>query len=430
MRQTTLVAFTFLAVAASTAVVGLIVVPWLIHRGESFYLQLQAEENARRARQLAQFASFRLDQGLEQAAIATELQAYLKGAEVERGYSCVVDQDSTTFVCHPMDMALGMGISSKKAEFAQTARAAEVERSPWEVIIPTGLVGTGFLSYPEGHEEIVHMESIPNTRWTVTTHENTGRVYEELDRLRSLLISGSIVVGLLLAIPASIAARAVGRNHERKIESERNRSEALLLNILPPNIADRLKNEERTIADRHPTVTVLFADIVGFTPIAADTPANQLVEWLNLIFTEFDDICHQLDLEKIKTIGDAYMVCGGLNPEHGNQTDTVIRAASQMIETLHRLAHDSDFPNWQLRVGVHTGELVAGVIGKRKFSYDVWGDVVNTAARLEASGVAGKIQLSAATRELLPSEIQVEDRGLIELKGKGQVQTYLVDPVS
>ena len=318
-----------------------------------------------------------------------------------------------------MTMALGMSIATKQAGFVEMAGLGKGSPLPWEEVISRGIFGAGSLFYPDGASEIVYMEAVPDTEWTVTTHENTARVRSELDALRKAMIFGAFVIGLLLAIPSSFAARAVSRGHEKRIEAEQARSEKLLLNILPPAIAERLKDNEAVIADRHPAVTVLFADIVGFTPWAAKTPAEQLVARLNRIFSRFDDICVAHGLEKIKTIGDAYMLCGGIDgsPEEGARS--VVAAGLEMIEAIkEESAKESDTP-LSLRIGVHTGELVAGVIGKRKFSYDLWGDAVNTASRLESSGEPSRVQISNATAALLGDTFPVESERTITLKGIG-----------
>lgn len=414
-----LAVLTFLAVFASIVVVGLMVVPFTIQKVEERYLLIQADVNARQAKSLANFAALRLAEGVPTEAVTTELQALLTGADADRGYSCVIDRSDTSFVCHPMPMALGMSIATKKAGFVEMAASGNDSQIPWEDVVQQGIFGPGSLFYPDGASQIIFMEAIPNTDWTVTTHENTARVRTELASLRRAMILGAALIGLLLAIPSSIAARAVSRRHEKRIEAEQARSEKLLLNILPPAIAERLKDNEAVIADRHPAVTVLFADIVGFTPWAAKTPADQLVARLNRIFSRFDDICAAHGLEKIKTIGDAYMLCGGIDgsPEAGAKA--VIAAGLEMIEAIRLESQKDNETPLSLRIGVHTGELVAGVIGKRKFSYDLWGDAVNTASRLESSGEASRIQISNATAALIGEAFPIEAERTILLKGIG-----------
>ena len=209
---------------------------------------------------------------------------------------------------------------------------------------------------------------------------------------------------------------------EAKAESDR-----LLLNVLPAPIAERLKRGEGPIADGFDEVSVLFADLVGFTPFADSRPPEDVVAFLDRLFTTFDQLSDRHGLEKIKTIGDAYMAVAGL-PEAraiADHADRAVAMGLDMLAAVDELRARTGLP-LRLRVGVNSGRVVAGVIGRRKFSYDLWGDTVNVASRLEASGVAGRIHLSAATRERLRGGPALEPRGPVELKGKGRVETWLV----
>jgi class 3 adenylate cyclase len=211
----------------------------------------------------------------------------------------------------------------------------------------------------------------------------------------------------------------------RLIDRERARSERLLLNVLPEPIARRLKARPGAIADRFPEVTVLFGDIVGFTQLAHALPPEQLVAALDGVFSQFDDLAEQLGLEKIKTIGDAYMVVGGLPTERADHAE----AAAEMALGMRARLEATEFAGGrklEMRIGIHTGPAVAGVIGKRKFSYDLWGDTVNTASRMESHGVAGAIQVSEATRAKLEGRYRLEPRGVVDVKGKGAMETWLL----
>ncbi len=207
-----------------------------------------------------------------------------------------------------------------------------------------------------------------------------------------------------------------------ELASEREKSERLLLNVLPSSVAARLRDEE-TIADSFEEVTVLFADIAGFTKYSARVTAEQLVSRLDEIFTAFDDIADDLQLEKIKTIGDAYMVAAGLPEAHRDGPAAVARMALRMHAAVARLNSETG-ESFAVRVGIHTGPVVAGVIGRRKFIYDIWGDTVNTASRMESHGEVGQIQLSEATAEQLDERFELEERGMVELKGKGAMRTF------
>jgi class 3 adenylate cyclase len=195
--------------------------------------------------------------------------------------------------------------------------------------------------------------------------------------------------------------------------------ERLLLNILPASIAERLQHGESMIADRFDEMAVLFADVVDFTPYSASRPPAEVVGVLNEVFTIFDRLADRYDLEKIKTIGDAYMVAGGITPQGGG-VEQVADMALDMVDAMdeYRTAGGSRL---QIRVGLQVGPAVAGIIGLKKFIYDIWGDTVNTASRLESHGVPGKVQITARTADRLASGFVFEPRGSVEIKGKGPV---------
>ena len=205
-----------------------------------------------------------------------------------------------------------------------------------------------------------------------------------------------------------------------------NQNETLLLNILPRSIAERMKNNERTIADEFADSSILFADIVGFTQIAEKLGPSNLVNMLNGLFTEFDALSDQLGLEKIKTIGDSYMVAGGVPL---SAKDHCVRIAKMALMMQQFVAEQPlyDGKRIRLRVGLHTGPVIAGVIGKRKFAYDLWGDAVNVAARMESHGLPDKIHVSQAMEERLKEAFFLSYRDTIEIKGKGKMATYWLE---
>lgn len=220
-------------------------------------------------------------------------------------------------------------------------------------------------------------------------------------------------------------ANAALQEKNLELEDARQQSEALLLNVLPKIIADRLKAGEQTIADCFDDVTVLFADIVGFTVLSSQREPFEVVQLLNRIFSAFDVFSEQYGLEKIKTIGDAYMIVGGLPEPHEDHAEAVATMAIEMQQTVELLAKTINVP-LQIRIGIHTGKAVAGVIGQKKFSYDLWGDTVNTASRLESHGVAGKIHITEQVVERLQGKFIVEERGEIDIKGKGIMRTFFL----
>jgi class 3 adenylate cyclase len=215
------------------------------------------------------------------------------------------------------------------------------------------------------------------------------------------------------------------RAYLKKLQEEQEKSEKLLLNILPELIAERLKKGENTIADSFPDVTVLFSDLVGFTELSTGISASALVEKLNRIFLAFDQLIERYHLEKIKTIGDAYMLVGGIPTPRTDHIEVVADMAMGMLQEIE-LINQQNHENFKIRVGIHTGPVVAGVIGKNKFIYDLWGDTVNIASRMESQGIPGCVQVSQTTYERLKDKFKFEQRGPIEVKGKGKMVTYLL----
>ncbi|MBE9125044.1 MULTISPECIES: adenylate/guanylate cyclase domain-containing protein [unclassified Coleofasciculus] len=209
------------------------------------------------------------------------------------------------------------------------------------------------------------------------------------------------------------------------LHSEQEQSERLLLNILPKPIAQRLKQSEKTIADSFEEVTVLFADIVGFTELATYFSATQVVDLLNQIFSAFDELSERYGLEKIKTIGDAYMVVGGLPTPQENHTEAIAKMALDMQEIVAQFNIENNL-SLSIRMGINIGPVVAGVIGIKKFSYDLWGDTVNMASRMESHGVANRIQVTEKTYKRLKDRYLFEERGVIQVKGKGRMTTYFL----
>lgn len=211
----------------------------------------------------------------------------------------------------------------------------------------------------------------------------------------------------------------------RSLEAEKARSEELLLNVLPKVVASKLKEKNRAIADSFAEATVLFGDIVGFTQISAGIPPQEVVELLNEVFTTFDALAEKHGLEKIKTIGDAYMVVGGLPVEREDHAAAIANMALDMLAAMERISRRKG-RLLQIRIGINTGPVIAGVIGRKKFIYDLWGDAVNIASRMESHGLANCIQVTEAVVERLGDRYYFEERGAIPIKGKGNMTTYFL----
>ncbi len=211
----------------------------------------------------------------------------------------------------------------------------------------------------------------------------------------------------------------------QQLEAEKAQSERLLLNILPKAVAIKLKETQRAIADSFADATVLFADIVGFTQISAGIPPQDVVELLNHIFSTFDYLADNHGLEKIKTIGDAYMVVGGLPVERDDHTEAIADMALDMLRAMEQISQEKG-QLFQIRIGINTGPVIAGVIGRKKFIYDLWGDAVNIASRMESQGVASCIQVTTAVADRLGDRYYFEERGTVHIKGKGAMVTYFL----
>ena len=207
---------------------------------------------------------------------------------------------------------------------------------------------------------------------------------------------------------------------------EQARSEKLLLNILPKSIANRLKDNDMRIADSHDNVTILFADIVDFTKLTATMPPAELVDLLSQLFSRFDSLAEALDLEKIKNIGDGYMVVSGAPLDNALHAELIAQLAIKMQHELFKFNQQTG-KSLQMRVGISSGPVVAGVIGTSKFAYDIWGDSVNMASRMEQTGIAGAIQVSESSYALLKNNHHFTHRGLVQVKGKGAMNTYFLE---
>ena len=233
----------------------------------------------------------------------------------------------------------------------------------------------------------------------------------------NVVVCGTIVFTLLAVFAAQ------RRDALAALRQEQARAERLLLNILPRSIADRLKAETRTIADQFGSASILFADVVDFTPLAEQLPPTEVVGVLDQLFSHFDLLAERHGLEKIKTIGDCYMVAAGVpspRPDHARAVALMaldMQSAMRSVDEVGQLG-------LALRVGINSGPVVAGVIGRKRFLYDLWGDAVNTASRMESHGSSGRIQITRATKELLEDEFICEPRGTIPVKGKGEIEAW------
>jgi guanylate cyclase len=239
----------------------------------------------------------------------------------------------------------------------------------------------------------------------------------------SLMLAMNVTVGGTVVF--TLLARFAKQREDAllALRSEHDRAESLLLNILPGSIAERLKASPQRIADQYTEASVLFADVVDFTPRSEQLTADEVVGLLDRLFSHFDTLAEQYDLEKIKTIGDAYMVAAGVPEPRPGHARALALLALDMVESMGPDGAVADL-GLQIRIGINSGPVIAGVIGRKRFLYDLWGDAVNTASRMESHGTADHIQITRATYELLRDEFICERRGTVSVKGKGEMETW------
>jgi guanylate cyclase len=244
----------------------------------------------------------------------------------------------------------------------------------------------------------------------------------------STMLALNVTVGGTILFTLLAVFSVERRNALAALREEQAKSENLLLNILPRSIADQLKAETRTIADQFSSASILFADVVDFTPWSERLTPAEVVGYLDRLFSQFDELAERHGLEKIKTIGDCYMVAAGVPTPRPDHARALALMALDMLAAM-RTDGGVGSHGLELRVGINSGPVVAGVIGRKRFLYDLWGDAVNTASRMESQGAPGRIQITTATKELLDDEFACEPRGTIWVKGKGEMEVwYLVGP--
>src|SRR5262245_19841389 len=231
---------------------------------------------------------------------------------------------------------------------------------------------------------------------------------------------------VLNIVAVSFVAMLLLVTFARGRDAAQQRVEALLLNILPDEVAERLQRDPSTIADHFDQVSILFADVVDFTPMSSQLDAREVVGLLDRLFTSFDELVDEYQVEKIKTIGDCYMVAAGVPRHRADHAQALAGLALEMRECARTCLPESSEYDLRLRIGISSGPVVAGVIGRRRFLYDLWGDTVNMASRMESHGTPNTIQITRPTFELLGDDFATESRGLVEVKGKGQVETWIL----
>lgn len=283
-----------------------------------------------------------------------------------------------------------------------------------------------YMTFPRKARNIAHVFSILaclTLILTVMFQSSMTAHFGGLDPHISQIVNTGIT-GFICLILISSLSILIDKSEE-SLMTEQKKSDDLLHNILPANIIKDLKESGKTIPKRHKNITVMFTDFEGFTELVASISAITLVNELNDIFGRFDQIMEETEVEKIETIGDAYMAACGLEKEMTNHASNCIRAA-QMMQSYLEKRNKSHEISWRMRVGIHSGTAVAGVVGKKKFAYDLFGDTINTASRIESAGEVGKINISSSTYELVKKDFKCLSRGKIFAKGKGELEMYFV----
>ena len=286
------------------------------------------------------------------------------------------------------------------------------------LVIPMGLVGLS-LTHLQASAGLAVLIARPIIMYAL--FEATA---VEITNLAVWLLTGAAFAYIAFRVADTTRRRAFLA--ERDLAVERDRSETLLLNVLPETIADQLKEDSGTIAERFEMISILFADVVGFTPMSETMDPEEAIDMLNEFFTHFDALVDRLGVEKIRTIGDSYMAVAGV-PTPMDDHAAVLAAMAVEIRDYVKTAPPINGQRIDFRIGISSGPAVAGVIGTKKFQYDVWGDAVNTASRMESHGVPGRIQISEATRDLIQDEYECTPRGEIDIKGKGPMKTWFLE---
>jgi class 3 adenylate cyclase len=342
------------------------------------------------------------------------------GIKTTRGFVLIVDDEeqNRTLLRDPLE---ARGYEVAEAENGSVALAAIATRPPDVILLDV------MMPQMDGFEVCRRLKTDSKTAHIPILMVTA--LSERKERLMGIAVGANDFLNKpvdLQDVTLRVGNAVYTKQLHDQLEVEQEKSERLLLNILPQSIAERIKKGESTIADSYPEVTVLVADLVGFTTLAAHIGPEQVVQLLNEIFSAFDLLTEQHGLEKIKTMGDAYMAAGGLAVHRTDQAAASAELALDMQTEIERLNHQCDL-SIRLRIGLCTGPVVAGVIGRKKLAYDLWGETVNLACRLESTGEAGRIQISEATYELVKHKFRFEPKHSLEAKGHHGLFAYWLE---
>lgn len=450
-RSAMLFGVTFLSVLSVIFAVGSIAVFGVLEYVENRYHATVQESTYQQASAMARILESRVKAGVPLPEIAYTFQEFILGSHKAKSYMCLIRHTDARLICHPDSAMINAELERMPMSFADKPDS----NATFGTAMAAGKEQYGRLTTTnEAEVEFVYSVPVQGTPWVVNAHQNVSAVETEISSMRTTIIWSAALVGLIMAFPASVVARSISRKYEERIEiqseeiaRERERSEQLLLTIFPASIAEQLKEGQAPPAEQYESVSILFADISGFTELASKLQPTALVDLLNTIFTEFDSVAERVGVEKIKTIGDSYMAVAGLPiavAYHEHKILSMALGLLQAVAAINKL-HGTML---SIRVGVHTGTVVAGVIGKKKFAYDLWGDAVNIASRMEAYGVPNTVHCSeeflAALHLPIPqaeplqhsillagensaTQLYVCRREPQHIKGKGIMSTFTVE---
>ena len=392
-------------------------------------------------------ASYAFRSGIKAAYSVNDYQrlatGYYSEAALMAGANKIVNPQLAQHIIHSLDSSLYFARASDSKEeyipvftlYASTYDAINEKEKASQfkdsVIYYTGVIFNNRTAQ-EVHNEIAALQGQVKDQQIQILQKEQKLQTSELARqqLQKKIFIGGVLLMILVAI-ALVNRLLYTRRTRTQIQKERDRSDQLLLNILPATVAGELKEKGYARASHIQNVTVLFTDFKGFTQLSETLSAEELLEELNRYFKAFDELTVKLGIEKIKTIGDSYMAAGGLTEVDENSVINTVRLGLQMqdlIQTIEEEKRRQDKPWFEMRVGIHTGPVIAGIVGSKKFQYDIWGDTVNTASRMESSGTVNRVNISEATYRHIQNNpcFSFESRGKIEAKNKGAIEMYFV----
>lgn len=415
----------FAGIVLAVVAVAAVSVPLIQAEMNRIYISLQTDVNKRQAFNIAEYLRARLRNGATEQEVVQDVAALLSHSNAQKGYSCVINSKTGEYLYHADSTVVGKNVATKNAFY--TGIKNNIKDEPFQNIVMNRQQGEGILFYPKmdnNYHESVSVINLPDYDITISTHENIEQIRTALDALGDNIILAAAGIGFFVALLATWISRRISLVYEKRIEKERDKNDLLLRRALPGVVVDEINRTGSFAPKRYENTSVLFADISGFTELASEADPKLIISLLNSIFNRFDDLANQFGVEKIKTIGDNYMACVGSPLPQANHAEVMMQFAMQMLTVMAEINAKYQI-NVHLRIGINSGAIIGGVIGQSKYAFDIWGDTVNVASRMESTGVVDGIQVSRPTYELLKTKHTFEPRGKIEIKGKGLVECFI-----